>query len=73
VIRPNSKLGPILHRLATVHARQTDDNYDKASTLSLQLSGRPKNSSERCKIEFRPNICTKNFEYSVLQKKKLSA
>jgi len=36
----NSKLGPILHRLATVYpwqtdGRRTDDNYDKGQTFKL--------------------------------------
>jgi len=40
----NSDLGPFLHRLAIVHPwrtdKQTDDNYDKGSTLSLHWTNK---------------------------------
>jgi len=30
----NSNLGPILHRLATIHPWRTDDNYANNSTVT---------------------------------------
>ena len=46
----DSNLGPILHRLVTIHVWQTDGQTDgrtatttKGRSLSLQINGRPKN------------------------------